>query len=730
MLNVIIQSKRYILQCRRWWRLYAPTKRLNQLLTLFLIYLTYQCIKITIASFTYNEPLWHITRYRIGEYFYKNNDLQYFQKSDEFEWELDHEDIRDLLKIEYLKKLKVSGIDFDQYFQSLELKNQEVEKLDFYGLSFEDFMLKYAKIIEENKISFPHPERTITNKGAPVIWDTLFVDDAYSRLSENDLSKIMEFDETFLKDLKLKHDNILKSLPIDEKCTYFEGSGYVFIGGGIYTWYSLLSIISLRKTGSVLPIELIIPHPTDRDSLICAAILPRVFNTKCVLMEDKYSKETIKKLPIRGYQIKSMAILASSFENVMYLDSDVFTVENPDLLFTSELFKQYGMITWPDFWRRTTSPLLYDTLNIQVGDKPIRFLNDYFTPSELLYPKKDLINVTETVNYHDLAGTLPDWSTEAGLMLINKNTHINTLLLSLYYNMNGPAGYYPLLSQGGAGEGDKETLVLAAHVLNEPWWQVNTQPGKTYGTWIKERNWIVDTCIVQVDALEDWEGTLGLVWTQDHWRNEMIERGGYVYNYDYSFGKNGYDYLNIMGEDLSNKGNDWIPMYEKKENHHTKPMLQKPRDMFYHLHSPKLDPWNYVLDNLFTDLEGRQMRNFGDLWVKLGWDFELWIWETVRELLCVDNKKSINGISEKDLELLQLAVSQMKAFKGRNFDDICKGEGGRLNSRIEWLRKDGINKLKKEGEHLHGWKLNGKERDRVKKIVDDKWGTDSRSQRN
>lgn len=746
----------------RWYRLYSRlerwckrngiTRRLNKLFNILLIYLVYVAIRICIESFDLNEPLWHVTRYRLNTYFHSDpfTDL-YFNPIPDHKEPLVHENIRILLRDEYLKELKESALNYTIYFDDLNEKvvesTEDSSKLKFNlsyynndddyihnnNMAFREFIQDFSDLTFDNLLRFPNPERIITNSGKPVIWDTIFLDDAYSRVSYNYLSKLMEFDDIFLLDLKLKHQIVVNSLP-STNCPFYKGSGYVFIGGSTYSWYSLLSIQSLRKSGSTKPIELIIPNKNDVDLLLCNEVLP-IYNAKCVILDEIYPKKVLNKFNASGYQLKSLAILASSFENTIYLDSDVFSVKNPDKLFESELFKKYGMITWPDFWRRTTSPKLYESLGVEFDWKPVRFLNDYFTPSDLLYKPEDIENPKDKINLHDLKGTLPDWSTEAGLLVINKATHFNTLLLSLYYNINGPAGYYPLLSQGGAGEGDKETLPLAAHMLNQTWWQVNKQPGKTYGTWIKDRNWIVDSSIIQVDPLEDWEGILGLTWTQEHWRNEMIDRGGYVYNYDYSFGKEGYAYSEIMGAALGNggmasfvKGGEkyWEPMYDddmEKNKHYPVPMLSKPSDMFYHVHSPKIDPWHYVLDDLFTDMYYKQMRNFGTVWSRLGWDFETWVWETIREDLCGYNKDipSVNGLTSDQIQIVNKAIKELKCFQGRDYDSVCYGEKGRLDKRIKWLKKDGETVLKSEGKPLTGWKLRGEERRRIEQIVESSW---------
>lgn len=745
MIGFILRS----LRVSRWYRWYTRLerwskrsligRRLNILFTILLIYITYIEWTITYEAFKSGEPIWHVTKYRINNLFNPDRFQDIYLKSNNIALEsLSSDNIRTLLRDEYLKGIHESAINYTIYFEEL---NENVQKslagetkLEFSGtdqLAFQQFMQDFGDLTHENSLKFHNPERLITNQGKPVIWEAIFLDDAYTKVSYNYLSKLMEFDDIFLEDLKMKHEIIISSLP-STNCPFYNGSGYVFIGGSTYSWFSLLSIQSLRKTGSTKPIELVIPHKKDVDKMLCEKVLP-MYNAKCITFEDIYPKKVLQNLNASGYQLKALAILASSFEKTIYLDSDVFSVENPDKLFDSKLFSKYGMITWPDFWRRTTSPKLYESLGVELKWEPVRFLNDYFTPDEVLYKPDDFKNPKDNINFHDLKGTLPEWSTEAGLLVINKATHFNTLLLALYYNINGPAGYYPLLSQGGAGEGDKETWPLAAHILNQTWWQVNKQPDKTYGTWIKDRNWIVDSSIIQVDPLEDWEGILGLTWTQELWRTEMIYRGGYVYNYDYSFGKEGYTYSEVMGAALnggmtsfSKDGEkNWKRMYEedKSVNHYPVPMLSKPSDMFYHVHSPKVDPWHYVLDDLFTDMYGKQMRNFGTVWPRLGWDFETWIWETVRENICGydENIPSVNGLDREQIKILNTAMRELKCFQGRNFESVCHGEKERLNKRIDWLKKDGENVLKKEGKPQTGWILAGEERDRIEKLIESIW---------
>lgn len=92
-------------------------------------------------------------------------------------------------------------------------------------------------------------------------------------------------------------------------------------------------------------------------------------------------------------------------------------------------------------------------------------------------------------------------STESGEVLISKRTHLKTLLLCTYYNFWGPTHYYRLLSQGAAGEGDKETFINAAMAVNEPFYQVS-EPICAMGH--KTEGGLAGSAMLQFDPIEDY----------------------------------------------------------------------------------------------------------------------------------------------------------------------------------------------------------------------------------
>jgi alpha 1,2-mannosyltransferase len=233
----------------------------------------------------------------------------------------------------------------------------------------------------------------------------------------------------------------LDSIDTDNDVGIFKGRGVVMVGGGEYFGPAIIGIHMLRRTGSTLPVEVFVPNDDEYESEVCEVYLAKL-NAKCVVLAEFLSQEAQDggALPILHYQLKAAALLLSSFSEVLLLDSDSIPVLNPDrAIFESEPYLTHGLITWPDFWGATESPRFWDIAGL----------------SE--YPAR-----------------LPSTSSESGQLVINKKTHLASLLLATYYNVFGQDYYYPLLSQGALGQGDKETFMAAAVALNSTYYRVKT----------------------------------------------------------------------------------------------------------------------------------------------------------------------------------------------------------------------------------------------------------------
>lgn len=230
------------------------------------------------------------------------------------------------------------------------------------------------------------------------------------------------------------------------------GKGIVMVGGHKFSWLSLLNIHQLRRRGSTLPVEVYIPTAKEYDDHFCMSVLPEL-DARCVLgYEELPFAQYEKFFNLQRYEYKIMAILTSNFEDVLLLDSDNVVLENPDGLFSWDVYKEYQLVLWPDCWQRTTNPFLFDMLNVTIDYSSVEDYSMY--------------------NLHNLPGAIPNPSTESGMMLVNKRSQVDTLLIALYFNIFGFDYYYPLITQGSAGQGDKDTYILAAYGAKNPVYQV------------------------------------------------------------------------------------------------------------------------------------------------------------------------------------------------------------------------------------------------------------------
>lgn len=464
--------------------------------------------------------------------------------------------------------------------------------------TFQSFFKYILELINNNHLSYPLKRRMQLQDGKPIIDNVIMIKDTDIRLSENQLYEFFDFPENFLHDLTNKHKNVVEGLP-NVVPNFYSGNGYIMVGGGIYSFYALLGIEALRKVGAKYPVEVLLPDINDYEFEYCEVVLPKL-NAKCIEMHRVFGKKALEHFDVKGYQFKAFALLASSFENAFLMDSDTYAIKNLDVLFESELYDKYKMITWPDFWRRTGSPKFYEIQGKEIGSLPVRRYTDQFiNPKYIDYDRSE--DISDSIPFHDRQGTLPDWSTESGEMLINKIVHFKTLLLALYYNYDGPYGYYPLLSQGGAGEGDKETFVAAANFFDLPWYQVNKSPEMAYGWYNAEDNY-EHSSIVQWDPLMDYELLQGL---KEKIRQD-IETKGDEFHYDWD-----EYYLN------------WFT-------------AEKGQPMFYHVHDPKMDPFKIVNERLTLDLNDNPIRNMGEDFPRNNFDLELFIWTKIDKHICKD----------------------------------------------------------------------------------------------
>jgi alpha 1,2-mannosyltransferase len=213
--------------------------------------------------------------------------------------------------------------------------------------------------------------------------------------------------------------------------------GIATTAGGNYLPVAVVSIRMLRETGCTLPVEVFLATAEEWDAEICDLLLPSL-HARCIVLDIIFNPPSARgtKVDIAKYQYKIMAIIFSSFEEVLFLDSDSFPTSDPSNLFLSTEFTATGMIKWPDFWFPSESPHYFEIANLEM------------TPIQ------------------ERPGT------ESGQLMYHKPRHTKSLLMALYYNYYGPHAYYTLQAQGNAGEGDKETFLWSQVVFREAYYSV------------------------------------------------------------------------------------------------------------------------------------------------------------------------------------------------------------------------------------------------------------------
>lgn len=483
-----------------------------------------------------------------------------------------------------------------EYIRSYYKKNPKAKaRLDIGHHFYKDILaiLGEAKPDTELAMSYPNgklnPDRYVLR------------DESLQVTTEAYLSKFLQLSDKEFNSMKRSHDYVLQKLPEHAPDGLYSGDGIVYVGGGKFNWLTLLSIRALRSEGCQLPIEVLIPTLEEYELELCSRIFPAM-NARCIYLPTLLQGDSLSatKLAFKGYQYKSLAILLSSFDNVLLLDSDNVAAYAPDHLFHNEPFLSKGLIVWPDFWKRSTSPDYF-----KIAGSFISKTDTYPTYDEKFgeYRQQNTdgnIDLDKTP-LHERVGTIPDPSSESGQLMISKRTHMKELLLALYYNTYGPSHYYPLFSQGAPGEGDKETFLAATIVTKKPFYQV----GKFVDALGNIRNNNFNgNGMGQFDPVQDLE------WNIE--KQKIAKR--------------------VSGEQY----------FEEIEK------LKKPKMMFVHANFPKLDPWVMKQNEDTSDKEGNRYRLYGlGMKTRTGVDFEGVVWDHMYTLLCdlnlnIENFKNID----------------------------------------------------------------------------------------
>lgn len=214
----------------------------------------------------------------------------------------------------------------------------------------------------------PHPARvirTLWNRAVPSQLGefTAEMADAHLPLSRADAMITRE-----------AHRQVIESLPPYNSVSHtFQGQGIVIVAGSRYAGYAATSVGVLRLHGSKLPVEIWAKDDDEEDLAWCEEL--SLQGVACRRISDYAPVGSLwdwinplawlgTPVPWSPYQWKVMAILFSSFEEVLFLDADSIPVQDPAFLFESEIYREKGAIIWPDYWQSIASHWLPYILDI------------------------------------------------------------------------------------------------------------------------------------------------------------------------------------------------------------------------------------------------------------------------------------------------------------------------------------------------------------------------------
>lgn len=142
----------------------------------------------------------------------------------------------------------------------------------------------------------------------------------------------------------------------------FAGRGAVICGGGAYEASAYVACRMLRHVGWEHPIQVWhrgVGEPvSDR-----IRSLPGVE----VVDTEAHPARRTRRL-MGGWESKSLAILNSPFEEVLFLDADCYPIYNPDVCFEPEN-NPHGIVTWPDV-PVVDAGIHWPTYGVAPDDKP------------------------------------------------------------------------------------------------------------------------------------------------------------------------------------------------------------------------------------------------------------------------------------------------------------------------------------------------------------------------
>ena len=159
------------------------------------------------------------------------------------------------------------------------------------------------------------------------------------------------------------HARFVSRIPeLAQRLPYANGTrGIAVAASGALLPVFLVSLRMLRRTGSVLPVEVFMESKDRYEKEVCEIVLPPM-NATCMILSEVL-EAVPERLKWSRYQLKALALALSSFDDVLLLDADNIPLEQPEHFLNSEPFLSKGFVSWPDYVRVTPAPTQHPFLS-------------------------------------------------------------------------------------------------------------------------------------------------------------------------------------------------------------------------------------------------------------------------------------------------------------------------------------------------------------------------------
>lgn len=226
-----------------------------------------------------------------------------------------------------------------------------------------------------------------------------------------------------INQIRREWNEAVKSTP-EYPTESYSGRGIVIPAGGRhYLVNAYINLNMLREQGCQLPVEI---WYIGQDEIVLPIMnMLENLNAVCKDITNYFH------YPIKSYEVKVHAIVASSFKEVMLLDADNVVFKNPEFLFDTDEFIQTGALFWPDIQTFPRKNIMWKVLGL---------------PAQIVRAQ------------------------ESGQIVINKELCWVPLQLCLHMNKNSEFFYKQVY-------GDKDTFFLSWKALNYPYTMVPHMPG-------------------------------------------------------------------------------------------------------------------------------------------------------------------------------------------------------------------------------------------------------------